>query len=77
MIIRLSTDKKINSINYMNFFIHLSGIEENEQLYARVRELEGRSGLSAARERGRSFDSLSDLTNIDMDLDLSELDKER
>lgn len=53
------------------------GIEENEQLYTRVRELEGRSGLSAARERGRSFDSLSDLTNIDMDLDLTELDKER
>ncbi|XP_012265785.2 protein outspread isoform X2 [Athalia rosae] len=53
------------------------GIEENEQLYSRVRELEGRSGLSAARERGRSFDSLSDLTNIDMDLDLTELDKER
>ncbi|XP_024940754.1 protein outspread isoform X5 [Cephus cinctus] len=53
------------------------GIEENERLYTRVRELEAKTGLSASRERGRSFDSLSDLTNIDLDLDLNELDKER
>ncbi|XP_046620410.1 protein outspread isoform X1 [Neodiprion virginianus] len=53
------------------------GIEENEHLYARVRELEERSGLSTARERGRSFDSFSDLTNIDLDLDLTGMDKER
>ena len=42
-----------------------------------MRELEGKSSLSATRERGRSFDSLSDLTNIDLDLDLNTLDKER
>ncbi|KAJ8679599.1 hypothetical protein QAD02_015386 [Eretmocerus hayati] len=53
------------------------GIEENERLYNRVRDLEGKSSLSSARERGRSFDSLSDLTNIDLDLDLHALDKER
>ncbi|XP_011881785.1 PREDICTED: uncharacterized protein LOC105569716 isoform X2 [Vollenhovia emeryi] len=53
------------------------GIEENERLYNRVRELEGKNGLSASRERGRSFDSLSDLTNIELDLDLTSLDKER
>ncbi|XP_014212324.1 uncharacterized protein LOC106642148 isoform X2 [Copidosoma floridanum] len=53
------------------------GIEENERLYARVRELEGKNGLSSSRERGRSYDSLSDLTNIDLDLDLNAFDKER
>lgn len=54
-----------------------SGIEENERLYTKVRELEERGGLSVSRERGRSFDSLSDLTNIELDLDLNSLDKER
>jgi hypothetical protein len=65
------------------------GIEENEALYRRVRELEGRAGsasgssaggsngLSASREKGRSVDSLSDLTNIDLDLDLTQIDRER
>ncbi|XP_063226112.1 protein outspread isoform X2 [Bacillus rossius redtenbacheri] len=57
------------------------GIEENESLYRRLRELEGRGGAgvlsSSSRERGRSVDSLSDLTNIDLDLDLTEMDKER
>ncbi|XP_046820645.1 protein outspread isoform X3 [Vespa crabro] len=53
------------------------GIEENERLYNRVRELEERGGLPGSRERGRSFDSLSDLTNIDLDMDLNMLDKER
>ncbi|XP_067013122.2 protein outspread [Anabrus simplex] len=51
------------------------GIEENESLYRRVRAAGG--GLSASRERGRSVDSLSDLTNIDLDLNLSQMDKER
>ncbi|XP_078044658.1 myosin phosphatase Rho interacting protein outspread isoform X3 [Augochlora pura] len=53
------------------------GIEENERLYSKVRELEEKGGLSSSRERGRSFDSLSDLTNIELDLDLNSLDKER
>ncbi|XP_076627210.1 myosin phosphatase Rho interacting protein outspread isoform X2 [Colletes latitarsis] len=53
------------------------GIEENERLYGKVRDLEEKGGLSASRERGRSFDSLSDLTNIELDLDLTSLDKER
>lgn len=53
------------------------GIEENEKLYNRVRELEEKNGLVASRERGRSFDSLSDLTHIELDLDLTALNKER
>ncbi|XP_053988582.1 protein outspread isoform X2 [Hylaeus volcanicus] len=53
------------------------GIEENDRLYGKVRELEEKGGLSSSRERGRSFDSLSDLTNIELDLDLNSLDKER
>lgn len=43
-------------------------IEENEALYAR---------LKPGSNRARSMDSLSDLTNIDLTLDLSRLDKER
>lgn len=39
--------------------------------------MEGKSSLSVTRERGKSFDSLSDLTNIDLDLDLNAFDKER
>lgn len=46
-------------------------------MYGKLRELEGKSSLSTARERRRSFDSLSDLTNIDMELDLHTCDKER
>ncbi|XP_063972956.1 protein outspread isoform X2 [Diachasmimorpha longicaudata] len=53
------------------------GIEENDRIYERIRELEGKNSLSVSRERGKSFDSLSDLTNIDLDLDLSGFDKER
>ncbi|PSN31199.1 hypothetical protein C0J52_22102 [Blattella germanica] len=61
------------------------GIEENEALYRRVRELEGRAGsspsgsngFSSSKEKARSVDSLSDLTNIDLDLDLAHMDKER
>lgn len=64
-------------------------IEENEALYNHVHELEGRArstssssaggcnGLSASREKGRSVDSLSDLTNIDLDLDLAQIDRDR
>lgn len=55
----------------------LLGIEENERLYNKVREMEEKNGFSVSRERGRSFDSLSDLTNIELDLDLTALDKER
>lgn len=56
------------------------GIEENESLYRRVRELEGRSipmNASIRDIRARSLDSLSDLTNIDLDLDTENMDKER
>jgi len=56
------------------------GIEENESLYRRVRELEGRSvpiNASIRDSRARSLDSLSDLTNIDLDLNTDDMDKER
>lgn len=56
------------------------GIEENESLYRRVRELEGRSvpmNVSIRDSRARSLDSLSDLTNIDLDLNTDNMDKER
>jgi len=61
---------------FLNIYYSL-GIEENERLYNRVREMEEKNGFSVSRERGRSFDSLSDLTNIELDLDLTALDKER
>ncbi|XP_075221096.1 myosin phosphatase Rho interacting protein outspread isoform X3 [Lycorma delicatula] len=55
-----------------------NGIEENDALYRRIRELEGRAvPMSSMREKARSVDSLSDLTNIDLDLDLQQLDKDR
>lgn len=63
--------------DYNKILFFISGIEENERLYNRARELEEKNGFSTSRERGRSFDSLSDLTNIELDLDLTALDKER
>ncbi|CAB0004111.1 unnamed protein product, partial [Nesidiocoris tenuis] len=51
-------------------------IEENEALYLRVKELE-KPIASTVRDRARSVDSLSDLTNIDLDLNFDQLDKER
>ncbi|GLG98461.1 Uncharacterized protein GBIM_05111 [Gryllus bimaculatus] len=67
------------------------GIDENESLYQRVHDLENQvatagspsrssstsGGLSASRERGRSVDSLSDLTKIELDMSPSEMDRER
>ncbi|EZA59782.1 Protein outspread [Ooceraea biroi] len=73
---RLSQGKWTFFSSYCDVIIFLFSIEENERLYNKVRELE-KGGLSASRERGRSFDSLSDLTNIELDLDLTALDKER
>lgn len=45
----------------------------------RVRELESRGIImtSMRETKGRSLDSLSDLTNIDFDMDFSQYDKER
>ncbi|KAI5719478.1 hypothetical protein M8J76_010854 [Diaphorina citri] len=51
------------------------GMEENESLYRRIRELEGNHSLRESK--GRSMDSLSDLTNVYLDLDLDQLDKDR
>lgn len=54
-----------------------AGIEENDQLYRRLRELEGKGQATPPHPRSRSVDSLSDLTNIQLDLDLAQLDKDR
>lgn len=55
-----------------------AGIEENDQLYLRLRELDTSRGHSLPpHSRSRSVDSLSDLTNIQLDLNLSQLDKDR
>ncbi|XP_046680312.1 protein outspread isoform X3 [Homalodisca vitripennis] len=54
-----------------------AGIEENDQLYRRLRDLETRGHHSQPHPRSRSVDSLSDLTNIQLDLDLTQLDKDR
>uniref|UniRef100_A0A8D8YE07 Protein outspread n=1 Tax=Cacopsylla melanoneura TaxID=428564 RepID=A0A8D8YE07_9HEMI len=52
------------------------GMEENENLYRRIRDLEG-NHHSLRESKGRSLDSLSDLTNVFLDLDLDQLDKDR
>lgn len=54
-----------------------AGIEENDQLYRRLRDLEARGQATPPHPRSRSVDSLSDLTNIQLDLDLAQLDKDR
>ncbi|XP_044268352.1 protein outspread isoform X1 [Tribolium madens] len=43
--------------------------DENDRLFKRVQELEGRGG----HKRGIRCDSLTDLTNIDLDVDIDEL----
>lgn len=48
------------------------GIEENDYLYRKLHDLEGK-GL---KNHSSSFGSLSDLTNIDLDLDLNNINKE-
>lgn len=64
---------------HVPFVAHLCKLDVNVSTNRRLRELEGRGTvLSSIREtKGRSLDSLSDLTNIDFDMDFAQYDKER
>lgn len=56
----------------------LKSVKENENLYTRIRELEGRVvAESPTREKRKSIGSLSDLTNFNQDLNPESLDKTR
>lgn len=56
----------------------LKSVKENENLYSRIRELEGRVvAESPTREKRKSIGSLSDLTNFNQDLNPESLDKTR
>ncbi|XP_037869507.1 protein outspread isoform X4 [Bombyx mori] len=56
----------------------VKSVKENDNLYTRIRELEGRvAAESPSREKRKSIGSLSDLTNIKQDLNLEALEKNR
>ncbi|XP_053625354.1 protein outspread isoform X2 [Plodia interpunctella] len=56
----------------------LKSVKENEGLYERIQELEGRlSAESPSKEKRKSVSSLSDLTNMDHDLNLESLEKDQ
>ncbi|CAH0748547.1 unnamed protein product [Diatraea saccharalis] len=56
----------------------LKSVKENENLYSRIRDLEGRVATeSPSREKRKSIGSLSDLANINHDLNLDTLEKSR
>ncbi|XP_063822072.1 protein outspread isoform X3 [Ostrinia nubilalis] len=56
----------------------LKSVKENESLYARIRDLEGRVvAESPTREKRKSIGSLSDLTNMNQDLNIDSLEKSR
>ncbi|CAB3221347.1 unnamed protein product [Arctia plantaginis] len=58
----------------------LKSVKENDNLYIRIQDLENRSHVESAsptKEKRKSMDSLSDLTNINQDLDLESLEKDK
>ncbi|KAI8434633.1 hypothetical protein MSG28_003166 [Choristoneura fumiferana] len=56
----------------------LKSVKENDNLYVRIRELEGRvASESPVREKRKSIGSLSDLSNLNQDLNLESLEKNR
>lgn len=56
----------------------LKSVKENDNLYAKIRDLEGRVvNESPTREKRKSVGSLSDLTNLNTDLNFESLDKNR
>lgn len=56
----------------------LKSVKENENLYARIHDLEGRMAAeSPTREKRKSIGSFSDLTNLNTDLNLDSLEKNR
>lgn len=77
----------INKINFNefkidNFILCFNRLDaarrENESLYARLSALDAKGSSPVPPTRSRSLDSLSDLTNIDLDIDdIHQLDKDR
>ncbi|XP_047528318.1 protein outspread isoform X1 [Vanessa atalanta] len=66
--------KELNELNERL----LKNIKENDHLYLRIRELEGKIiAESPTREKRKSIGSLSDLSNINQDLNLESLEKNR
>ncbi|CAH2086040.1 unnamed protein product [Euphydryas editha] len=64
-------------LNELNERLHKS-VKENDNLYKRIRELEGKIiSESPTREKRKSIGSLSDLSNINQDLNLESLEKNR
>lgn len=58
----------------------LKSVEENDSLYVRIRDLEGRSlveSVSPAKEKRKSIGSLSDLSNINQDLNLESIERDK
>lgn len=56
----------------------LKSVRENDGLYARIRDLEGRvAAESPSKEKRKSIGSLGDLTNINQELNLETLEKSR
>ncbi|CAH2073120.1 unnamed protein product, partial [Iphiclides podalirius] len=56
----------------------VKSVKENDGLYSRIRELEGRAASeSPSKEKRKSIGSLSDLTNLNKDLHLESLEKNR
>ncbi|XP_013195043.2 protein outspread isoform X2 [Amyelois transitella] len=56
----------------------LKSVKENEVLYDRIQDLEGRlSAESPTKEKRKSISSLSDLTNMDHDLNMESLEKDQ
>ena len=58
----------------------LKSVKENDGLYTRIRDLEGRSLVESAlptKEKRKSIGSLSDLTNLTEDMDLESMEKDR
>ncbi|CAG5051067.1 unnamed protein product [Parnassius apollo] len=66
--------KELNELNEKL----VKSVKENDSLYSRIRELEGRvPSESPTKEKRKSIGSLSDLTNLNQDLNLESLEKNR
>lgn len=55
----------------------IRGAEENEVLFMKIRDIEGRGSSLSIIRKGRSVESLSELANIDLDQELESMDKDR
>nr|XP_021180931.2 protein outspread isoform X2 [Helicoverpa armigera] len=58
----------------------LKSVKESDSLYTRIRDLEGRSLVESAiptKEKRKSIGSLSDLTNLNQDINLESMEKDK